>query len=68
MERLDVAKISQKFAVGNRTMPIVNVFDAKSPLSRLIEHIESGSEGKIIIARHGRPVARLVPAGGLAIR
>jgi prevent-host-death family protein len=42
-------------------VPIVNIFEAKSSLSRLIEAVESGAEAEIIIARNGRPVARLVP-------
>lgn len=41
-------------------MHIVNIFEAKSSLSRLIERIESGTEAEIVIARHGRPVAKLV--------
>jgi prevent-host-death family protein len=37
----------------------VNIHDAKTQLSRLIERVEAGEE--IVIARAGRPVARLVP-------
>jgi prevent-host-death family protein len=37
----------------------INVFDAKSQFSKLIARAESGEE--IIITRHGRSVARLVP-------
>lgn len=37
----------------------VDMLQAKSSLSRLA--IEQGREGAIIIARNGRPVARLVP-------
>ena len=37
----------------------VNVHDAKTHLSRLLERAEAGEE--IVIARAGRPVARLVP-------
>jgi prevent-host-death family protein len=37
----------------------VNVYEAKSRLSQLLARVESGEE--ITIARHGRPVARLVP-------
>ena len=39
----------------------VNVLEAKNQLSRLLECVESGREREIVIARHGRPVARLVP-------
>jgi prevent-host-death family protein len=37
----------------------VNIHEAKTHLSRLVERVESGEE--ITIARAGRPVARLVP-------
>ena len=37
----------------------VNIYDAKTQLSRLIAEVESGAE--ITISRNGRPVARLVP-------
>jgi len=37
----------------------VNVHDAKTNLSSLLAEVESG--GEIVIARAGKPVARLVP-------
>ena len=40
-------------------METVNIHEAKTHLSRLVERAASGEE--IIIARSGRPVARLVP-------
>lgn len=42
-------------------MPTFNMFEAKSKLSSLVEAVETGVETEIIIARNGRPVARLVP-------
>lgn len=42
-------------------MHSVNMLQAKSSLSRLVEAIEQGSEREIIIARNGRPAAKLVP-------
>ncbi len=42
-------------------MPTVNIFKAKTELSRLVEAVESGAEAEIIIARNGKPAARLVP-------
>jgi prevent-host-death family protein len=36
----------------------VNVHEAKSQLSRLLQQVEGGEE--IVIARNGKPVARLV--------
>ena len=38
----------------------VNVHEAKSQLSRRRELVEQGE--RIVIARHGKPVAELVPA------
>jgi prevent-host-death family protein len=38
----------------------VNVYAAKTHLSRLIDQANAGEE--VVITRHGRPVARLVPA------
>ena len=37
----------------------VNIHEAKTHLSRLVERVEAGEE--ITLARAGRPVARLVP-------
>jgi prevent-host-death family protein len=42
-------------------MPTVNMLEAKSSLSRLVEAVESGQETEYIIARNGKPAARLVP-------
>lgn len=38
---------------------IVNVHAAKTNLSRLLERVEAGQD--VVIARAGRPIARLVP-------
>ncbi len=40
-------------------MEAVNVHQAKTHLSRLLVEVEKG--GEVVIARHGVPVARLVP-------
>lgn len=39
-------------------MKIVNVHEAKTQLSRLLQEVEEGEE--IVIARNGTPVAKLV--------
>lgn len=39
----------------------VNIHEAKTHLSRLLERAAAGEE--IVIARHGHPVAKLVPIG-----
>jgi len=38
---------------------MVNVYEAKTQLSQLLNRVERGEE--IVIARNGHPVARLVP-------
>ena len=37
----------------------VGMFEAKTRLSALVEHVGGGRE--VVITRHGNPVARLVP-------
>jgi antitoxin (DNA-binding transcriptional repressor) of toxin-antitoxin stability system len=37
---------------------MVNMLEAKTHLSWLVEAIETGAENEVVIARHGRPVAR----------
>jgi prevent-host-death family protein len=41
-------------------MGMVNMLKAKTSLSKLVEAVESGAEKEIIIARNGKPAARLV--------
>jgi prevent-host-death family protein len=40
-------------------MDMVNIHEAKTQLSRLLEEVGAGKE--IVIARAGKPIARLVP-------
>ena len=42
-------------------MSPVNMHEAKTRLSALVEAVESGREAEIVIARNGKPAARLVP-------
>jgi antitoxin (DNA-binding transcriptional repressor) of toxin-antitoxin stability system len=44
-------------------MPTVNMLQAKSSLSRLVNAVETGAEAEIVIARNGRPAAKLVAVG-----
>lgn len=41
-------------------VPIVGMLKARLSLSRLVEAIETGREREIILARNGRPAAKLV--------
>lgn len=41
---------------------VINVHAAKTQLSKLLERVEAGEE--IVIARSGKPVARLAPLRG----
>lgn len=40
---------------------LVNMLDAKTSLSRLVQDLESGAAKEFVIARNGRPAARLLP-------
>jgi prevent-host-death family protein len=42
-------------------MPSVNMLEAKSSLSKLVDALERGQEKEFIIARNGKPAAKLVP-------
>ena len=42
-------------------MTKVNMLEAKTNLSKLVEAVETGRETEIILARNGKPVARIVP-------
>ena len=40
-------------------MEVVNIHDAKTQLTRLLDQVQSGVD--VVIARAGTPIARLVP-------
>ncbi|MCD8515733.1 MAG: type II toxin-antitoxin system Phd/YefM family antitoxin [Burkholderiaceae bacterium] len=42
-------------------MLTVNMFTAKSTLSQLVVALETGKESEVIIARNGKPAAKLIP-------
>lgn len=42
-------------------MSTVNMLDAKTHLSKLVGDVESGAVDEIVIARNGKPAAKLVP-------
>jgi len=43
-------------------MEIIGAFEAKNKLSALLDRVEQGEE--VVITRHGKEVARLVPSKG----
>ena len=45
---------------------VMNLYDAKTQLSRLIDRATAGEE--ILIGRAGKPLVRLVPVAGLEPR
>ena len=47
-------------------MASVGAFEAKTHFSNLLERVEKGEQ--IIITRHGKPVAKLVPATGVDVQ
>lgn len=42
-------------------MTAINMFQAKSTLSKLVADLEAKTVPEVLIARNGKPVARLVP-------
>ena len=42
-------------------MHAYNMLEAKNSLSKLVDAVESGAVAEIIIARNGKPAARVVP-------
>ncbi len=40
---------------------MMNILEAKTSLSKLVASVESGEVSEVIIARNGKPAARLVP-------
>lgn len=46
-------------------MTTVNIHEAKTQLSRLIAEVEAG--GEVVLARNGKPVARLVRCDGAPV-
>ena len=42
-------------------MVTVNMFEAKTNLSRYVASVENGTEPFIIISRNGKPAAKIVP-------
>ncbi len=54
--KLSLARPSQ----GMAEMTTVNMLEAKTNLSKLVESVETGREAEIVIARNGKPVARIV--------
>ena len=47
-------------------MEKVNIHEAKTNLSRLVDEVTAGAE--IVIAKAGKPVAKLVPIGRSRVR
>lgn len=52
-------RLSESTSIRDLLMERVNVHEAKTHLSRLLARVAAGEE--VIIAKRGRPVARLVP-------
>ena len=48
--------------VPSQPVATIGAYDAKARLSELLDRVARGEQ--IVITRHGKPVARLVPEGG----
>jgi len=42
-------------------MTMVNMFEAKTNLSKYVTSVENGTEPFVVISRGGKPVAKIVP-------
>ncbi len=60
MTSKNLVKLANRIDPGGLNMQ-VNIFDAKTDLSKLIKMLENKEEESITIARNGKPVAKLVP-------
>src|SRR5258708_22953875 len=54
-----VRGLSLNCPVEQALMTVVNIHQAKTHLSRLLEQVAAGEE--VVIAKAGKPIARLVP-------
>lgn len=61
IEMLRLASPDQVRSMETHMPQVVNMLDAKTSLSRLVHDLETGEAKEFIIARNGRPAARLVP-------
>jgi prevent-host-death family protein len=50
------------YRAGGQPVKTVNIHEAKTQLSKLVAEVEAGDD--VVLARAGRPVARLVRLGG----
>ena len=48
--------------VPAQSISSIGAYDAKTRLSELLDRVERGEQ--IVITRHGKPIARLIPEGG----
>jgi prevent-host-death family protein len=48
--------------IDRDVLPTIGAYDAKARLSELLDRVEGGEQ--IVITRHGKPIARLIPEGG----
>ena len=60
MSSNNLVNLANKYGLKGINMQ-VNIFDAKTDLSKLIKMLENKEEESITIARNGRPVAKLIP-------
>jgi prevent-host-death family protein len=67
---LTLARLESYFVESIKEVPMagatVNLYEAKTSLSKLVERAAAGEE--IIIAKAGKPKARLVPLADRALR
>jgi prevent-host-death family protein len=55
----DLQRHHEQLCRKERHLQLVNVHEAKTQLSKLLDRVAAGEE--VVIARHGKPVAKLSP-------
>ena len=58
---MKLANLAKSVMEGERYMTTVNMFEAKTNLSRYVTSVENGTEPFVVISRGGKPVAKIVP-------
>ncbi len=58
---MKLANLAKSAMEGERYMTTVNMFEAKTNLSRYVTSVENGTEPFVVISRGGKPVAKIVP-------
>ena len=60
-DKIILAKLAKSNKRRRDPVTTVNMFEAKTNLSRYVTSVENGTEPFVVISRGGKPVAKIVP-------